>query len=210
MIPGIASLHPGYDSLWSSAWSLAASPFICLADNAGDAKSVFLHLFPGASMKTAFAALALLLALPAYAQTKADPDTQTVEAVVEAFRASIVDRDQTRFKKLFLDENTVWQSVTGDKNLKEARKKKPSAVKVRIDPTNNPRNFIDEIAADKAQSEEQFRDVKIQSDGDIASVYFDYSFLADGKETNHGREAWQLVHTDDGWKIVSVIWSVNW
>ena len=161
-------------------------------------------------MKTAFAALALLLALPAYAQTKADPDTQTVEAVVEAFRASIVDRDQTRFKKLFLDENTVWQSVTGDKNLKEARKKKPSAVKVRIDPTNNPRNFIDEIAADKAQSEEQFRDVKIQSDGDIASVYFDYSFLADGKETNHGREAWQLVHTDDGWKIVSVIWSVNW
>ncbi|TKR29244.1 hypothetical protein FCE95_13850 [Luteimonas gilva] len=161
-------------------------------------------------MKTALAAFALLLALPAYAQTSTNPDTQSVEAVVEAFRASIVERDQARFKKLFLDERTTWQSVTGAKNLAEVRKKKPAAVKVRIDPTNNPRNFIDEIAADKVKSEEQFRDVKIQSDGDIASVYFDYSFLADGKETNHGKEAWQLVHTDDGWKIVSVIWSVNW
>ncbi len=161
-------------------------------------------------MKTALAALALLLALPAYAQTTPNPDTQSVEAVVEAFRVSIVDRDQARFKKLFLDENTTWQSVTGAKNLAEVRKKKPTAVKVRIDPTNNPRNFIDEIAADTRKSEEQFRDVNIQSDGDIASVYFDYSFLADGKETNRGKEAWQLVHTDDGWKIVSVIWSVNW
>jgi len=161
-------------------------------------------------MKTAFAALALLLTLPAYAQTKANPDTQSVEAVVEAFRASIVDRDQARFKKLFLDERTMWQSVTGDKNLQEARKKRPEALKVRIDPTNNPHSFIAEIAADKAKSEEQFRDVNIQSDGDIASVYFDYSFLADGKETNRGKEAWHLVRTDGGWKIVSVIWSMNW
>ena len=161
-------------------------------------------------MKTALAAFALLLALPAYAQTQPNPDTRSVESVVEAFRASIVDRDKTRFMQLFLDDRTVWQYVIGDANLKKMREKKPEAAKVKIEAKNNPRSFIDEIVADKAKSEEQFRDVKIQSDGDIASVYFDYSFLADGKETNRGKEAWQLVHTDDGWKIVSVIWSVNW
>lgn len=161
-------------------------------------------------MKTVLAAFALLLALPAYAQTAANPDTATVEAVVEAFRASIVDRDKDRFMKLFLDDRTVWQYVIGDANLAGMRKKNPSAAKVKIEANNNPRSFIEEIVADKAKSEEQFRDVKIRSDGDIASVYFDYSFLADGKETNRGKEAWQLVRTDGGWKIVSVIWSVNW
>ena len=40
-------------------------------------------------------------------------------------------------------------------------------------------------------------------------MWFDYSFHAGGRETNHGREAWQLVNTDDGWKIISVIYSVN-
>lgn len=161
--------------------------------------------------KALLLALAGLFSLPAFGQDAAvAADNRTVEAVVEAFRASIMDRDKTRFMNLFLDDKTVWQSVTGEANLVEIRKKKPQAVKVRIDASNNPRNFITEIAADKAKSEERFRDVRIDSDGDIASVYFDYSFLADGKETNRGKEAWHLVRTDGGWKIVSVIWSVNW
>jgi hypothetical protein len=36
-------------------------------------------------------------------------------------------------------------------------------------------------------------------------VAFDYTFLANGKKTNWGREMWQLVRTEDGWKIFSVI-----
>lgn len=161
-------------------------------------------------MKTALAAFALLLALPAYAQTQPNPDTRSVESVVEAFRVSIVERDKPRFMRLFLDDKTVWQDVVGEANLQKLRVKKPEVVKVKIDAKDNPLSFIDGIVADKKKSEEQFRDVNIQSDGDIASVYFDYSFLSDGKETNRGKEAWQLVRTDNGWKIVSVIWSVNW
>jgi len=161
-------------------------------------------------MKTVLAVIALLLALPADAHAEPDRDLRSVEAVVEAFRASIVDRDEERFMKLFLDDRTVWQYVVGDANLAKMREKNPQAAKAKVDAKNNPRSFIDGIAADKAKSEERFRDVQVLSDGDIASVYFDYSFLADGKETNRGKEAWQLVRTDDGWKIVSVIWSVNW
>lgn len=60
------------------------------------------------------------------------------------------------------------------------------------------------------KGKKKFRDIKIESDSDIASVFFDHSFHADGKKTNRGKEAWHLVRTDEGWKIVSVIWSVNW
>ena len=51
--------------------------------------------------------------------------------------------------------------------------------------------------------------MKIETDGDVASVWFDYAFLADGRETNRGKEAWQLVNTGEGWKIVAVVWSMN-
>jgi hypothetical protein len=62
----------------------------------------------------------------------------------------------------------------------------------------------------KAQSErieEVFRDVVIDTDGEIASVNFDYSMLLNGEEQHWGREMWHLVRTDDGWRIISVIWS---
>lgn len=128
----------------------------------------------------------------------------------EAFSAAIIDKDKPRFEKLFLHGNTAWQSVTGDANLQQVRQKHPQALKVRVNPEHNPQSFIDSIVASKDKQEEKFRDVKIENDGDIASVYFDYSYHAGDKETNHGKEAWHLLRTDDGWKIVSVIWSVNW
>jgi hypothetical protein len=51
--------------------------------------------------------------------------------------------------------------------------------------------------------------VQINSDGTIASVYFDFIFLSDGKETNHGSEAWQLVKGTDGWNIAAITYSSN-
>ena len=167
----------------------------------------------GVFVKSLLLALACLLSFPAFAQTEvkaAETPTQQIEAVVEAFRTAIIDKDKERFVKLFLHENITWQDVTSDANLQRIREKRPEAAKVRFDPKDNYLSFIDGIVSDKEKSEEKFRNVKIDTDGDIASVYFDYTFNQDGRETNHGEEAWHLVKTDDGWKIVSVIWSMNW
>jgi hypothetical protein len=56
--------------------------------------------------------------------------------------------------------------------------------------------------------EETFRNLRIETDGTVGTVYFDYQFLADGKVQNHGVETWQLVHTKDGWKISAMLYSV--
>jgi hypothetical protein len=55
---------------------------------------------------------------------------------------------------------------------------------------------------------ETFDNLRIESDGTIGSVYFDFRFLQDGKPLNRGVQTWQLVHTEDGWKISAMLYSV--
>lgn len=161
-------------------------------------------------MKKLLLALTLLLApFAALAQAPVDPDEAGIRRVVEAFRLSIIERDKERFLKLFLEGGVSWQSTLSDAALARLHAKNPKVVKLRVNPANNPTSFIDEVIADKASSEETFNNIRIDSDGDVAAVTFDYRFLSDGKETNYGKEAWQLIRTADGWRIVSVIWSVN-
>lgn len=161
----------------------------------------------------------LFLAAPSSHAQAAPPDARPeqaaargeIEKVIEQFRTSIVDKDKARFLGLFLkDSPVVWQDVVGDANLHERRKSKPDAKKLRVDPADGPVSFIEGIVSEPGRSEETFDNIRIETDGDIASVFFDYRFLSDGRETNHGKEAWHLVRSDDGWKIVSVIWSMNW
>jgi GH15 family glucan-1,4-alpha-glucosidase len=99
--------------------------------------------------------------------------------------------------------------VSSDRDLQRMRQQRPDARKVTVNTKDTWRAFIDGIAADNESKEETFRNLRIDTDGDIATVWFDYSFHAGGRETNHGREAWQLVNTDDSWKIISVIYSVD-
>ena len=142
-------------------------------------------------------------------QANLDPDTARIEAVIEAFRTAIIEKDKARFVELFVPGRVTWQSVRGDETLRLARQKDPLAAKVRFDPGKTHLSFIDGIVGGKLPEEEKFSNVRIDTDGDIASVFADYSFHQDGRETNNGKEAWHLVRTGDGWKIASVIWSVN-
>lgn len=151
----------------------------------------------------------LPLALPTHSRAnEADPRRQ-IGNVIDAFRTSIIAKDKARFVELFLHENIPWQDVTSEPELQRMRRQRPDARKVAFDPKDTWRAFIDDIVADTERTEETLRNIRIDTDGDVAAVWFDYSFHAGGRETNHGREAWQLVNTDDGWKIISVIYSVN-
>ena len=161
---------------------------------------------------------ACLLCSPAFAQDApvATPDPQAVAkreigAVIEAFRTAIIEKDKPKFLALFPESGPVaWQSVIGDDNLKQVRLKKPQTGKASPDPKRTHLSFIDGIVANPKPAEETFDDIRIDTDGDVASVAFDYRFLSDGRETNRGLETWNLVRTDAGWKIVSVAWSMRW
>ena len=102
----------------------------------------------------------------------------------------------------------TWQFVDDDIRVARFEKFAPEARKALRVPDSNYLTFIDGITkSDAKPSEEIFRDIIIDTDGEIASVNFDYSFLLDGKEANWGREMWHMVRTEEGWKIISVIFS---
>lgn len=143
-----------------------------------------------------------------YTQEQAKQD---IGKVIEAFRTAILEKDKPKFLALFPASGPVaWQSVIGDDNLRQMRLKKPETNKANLNPKRSHLSFIDGIVSEPERSEETFDNIRIDTDGEIASVAFDYRFLSDGRETNRGLESWNLVRTDDGWKIVSVVWSMRW
>ena len=150
---------------------------------------------------------------PAWAAKNDAKDVAAVREVVEKFRTSIIRKDKATFVSLFYSdkpEHVTWQFVVDDPRLTRFQKTKPEARKARRIPESNYLTFIDGITKPEAKpSEEEFRNILVDTDGEIASVNFDYSYLAGGKETNWGREMWHLVRTEAGWKIISVIFSVR-
>ena len=167
------------------------------------------------SLPRAFLAVALGIALTACQTTRpqgAAPDIAAIEQVVEAFRTSIIRKDKPTYMGLFFSdkpEQIGWQFVSEDTRLAHIRKGKPDAIKARRIPANNFVSLIDAAVATPEPREETFDNVRIDTDGEIASVSFDYTFLANGKPSNWGREMWQLVRTEQGWKIYSVVYTIR-
>lgn len=166
-------------------------------------------------MKPVLAAASLCLAwfatLPhsAAAQDPAESRRQ-IEAIVQAFGKAIIAKDTAGFMRLFLHEDVTWVGVDTDASMARERATltDPKQVLPKI-MCSTPRKFIEHIARTPEARSETFENVRIDTDRDIAQVLFDYSFIRDNYRNNWGKESWQLVRTEDGWKIAAVIWSME-
>jgi ketosteroid isomerase-like protein len=135
-------------------------------------------------------------------------DEAGIRKVVASFGQAIIQRDKPAFLKLFLSPGVTWQSVLSDNTLARLKKKKPEAVKAKYRQDRNAESFIDGVVASKKTSEETFDNIRIDTDGDVAVVTFDYTFLSDGHKTNWGKECWLMVRAEDGWKITTLAYSI--
>lgn len=148
---------------------------------------------------------------PSFAATIQENRDQ-IQNVVATFRDSIIKKDASTFMKLFLKRDIPWIGVATDKSLARvgASRNDPKApAPEKLLPDTNPQEYIDWVAQNKAPIEETFENVRIDTDGDVAQVWFDYNFYNSGCKEAMGKEAWQLVKTRDGWKISSVIFSAE-
>jgi hypothetical protein len=73
---------------------------------------------------------------------------------------------------------------------------------------STPEIFIDSITDSIKHPKEEISNVKIVSDGEVATIYFDYIFYDGDRKSNSGKENWQLVNTGNGWKINAVNFSI--
>ena len=144
------------------------------------------------------------------------PENQEVRAVIKAFDESIQNKDKERFLDLFIEKGVSWIGVFSEKDM-EVR----TALVEKINKEDNknlvatrtflstPQEFIEMIMSRETPSREEFSNIKIHSDSNISTVYFDYIFYNDNKKQNWGSESWQLVQTTKGWKIQAVSFSIN-
>lgn len=142
----------------------------------------------------------------------AERDVAAVKQVVEAFRLAVLNKDKASYMGLFFSsrpEEIGWQAVVDDARLEAIRRDRPQAIKARHIPTNNFVALIDSVVASKTAEEERISNVSVDTDGEIASASFDYVYLSGARATNLGREQWQLVRTEQGWKIFSVIYTIR-
>ena len=140
----------------------------------------------------------------AFADKTTAEHKEDIRSVVEKFRLSIINKDKENFSSLFYSEDIPWIAVFSDEMLKIKRKAKPDYPRtVNFGKFGPPVRMISE---DEIQ-EEKISNIKIETDGYLGSVHFDYEDVRNGIKKAFGTEAWDLVNDQSGWKIVSVIYS---
>lgn len=141
----------------------------------------------------------------ASARTGAATSQPQILAVMGAFRRAIMVKDEPGFLALFMPGPVVWQSV--DSDATRAAKGIADRDPVFRDPDKTPQSFIRNIVMNPSSIDESMSNITIQSDGEIAAVAFNFVCSRDGQPTNCGLEAWHLLRTGGGWRIISVVWS---
>jgi hypothetical protein len=133
-------------------------------------------------------------------------DVAAIHAVVEQFKAAIIARDGKTLGSLFLQDHNSWLSVADEGVWAKVKARNPKARKVF---PSTWQKFAEFIQTSKTPVEERFYNVRVDTNGAVASVWFDFDFLVDGKVTNRGSESWQMVRAEDGWKISSMLYSMG-
>lgn len=133
-----------------------------------------------------------------------EADVRAIRAVVEQFKAAIIAHDGKTIGSLFLQDHDSWLSVPDKPTWDAIKARNPTATKASV---GSWRKFADFVEHSPKPVEERFYNVRINTNGAIGSVYFDFEFLDDAKVTNRGSETWQVMLAEDGWKIASMLYS---
>ena len=141
---------------------------------------------------------------PVFASTA--EDTVDVDHLIAAYHEAVIGHDAPRLSALFVPSGTAWFSVLSDDGLARVRAKTPDAPKLR---PGTMQGFVKMVGSSKARLDPRRSNLRITTDGTIASVTFDFRFFIDGKEENRGSESWQLVKAAEGWRIASIVYSSN-
>jgi hypothetical protein len=163
-------------------------------------------------------ALTILIGTTSFAQSpnpaesnKAVPasiasDTVDVQHVIDAYHEAVLNHDGSRLATLFIPQGSTWLNVLSDDAYAQVKARSPDAQKIRV---GSYTEFAKVVSTSKASFNPTHTHLQENSDGTIASVYFDFVFLVDGKEQNRGSETWVLVKGTDGWRIAAITYSSN-
>lgn len=162
---------------------------------------------------TSIGAILLMLGCSVAAAEQADSaivtapqDTADIQHVMDVFHHAVATHDGKSISALFLDHGSTWVTVLSDNGFAAMKAKNASVQKIKV---SDYQAFSSFVSNTKSALDPRHTDIHIMSDGAVASVYFHFDFVIDGKVENRGDETWQLVKTVDGWRIVAITYSSN-
>jgi len=161
-------------------------------------------------MKRTTATVAFVAAMSAASSHAATRDESAttgkteITALVQTFQDAIARKDGEGLKALFLPQGSNWWSVLDDDSYAAVRSRRAEAVRAQ---PGDLEKFARFISTSNKATREDFSHVRIETDGLVGTVYFDYAFFLGGRQTNHGVETWQLLKTDAGWRISGLVYS---
>ncbi|MEC4048505.1 nuclear transport factor 2 family protein [Flavobacterium sp. SUN046] len=147
-----------------------------------------------------------LLAISSSAQSKKSTDKDEINKKVKLFMDCIIKKDTVQFYSLFNSEPTVFKGVFKEKSQKDGVRKNPSKFISFI--STSYKDFYSSIS-DNGANQEKFNNIKIDEDGYVASLSFDYSFWNMKKKINWGKEIWSMIKVNGKWQITSIIFSLE-
>jgi hypothetical protein len=143
-------------------------------------------------------------------------DNEALHQIVKDFESAITTKDRSKYFNLFFEGTVSWVGVFSSDDF-DREKSKADIARVNGGPITKPMktfpgdhvHFFDVmIAPDKDLTKIVFKNVKIQQDGEIASIYFDYAVYHGDISSFWGKQSMLLVNTESGWKINAAVHSV--
>jgi Putative lumazine-binding len=138
-------------------------------------------------------ALVILVSARAHAQ---DPDRAHVLATVQSFFDSMEKADAELAKKILMPDARFFSAAERDGKVTI----RPSTGDAFVASFSNP---------NRGKALERMWDPEVRVRGSIAQVWTRYDFHNNGAFSHCGIDAFNLVKTDDGWKIASAMWTVE-
>lgn len=121
--------------------------------------------------------------------------TNEVEHVARQVLEAISTRDSTLFRSLFLPDAQIAIPYTRDGKRTYATRPVDADVEM--------------LGQDGPVFLERMWEPEIRVDGFIASVWTRYDFYVDGAFSHCGTDAFHLLNTEEGWKVISLIYSIE-
>lgn len=137
--------------------------------------------------------LSVVFQSPAYSErTGADPKEE-VEKVIMDFFDAMRESDSAGMQSFLTEDATLKTVVSGEQGSTLLRRTDIAA-------------FLNSVGDTEAGSlDEQLTSLTAHVDGKLSTAWMDYSFYYNGEFIHCGVNTMNLIQTDDGWKIFSIV-----
>lgn len=152
-----------------------------------------------------FRSLCLTLFLLLNSNSWSFAQDKAIIELLNGFMKAIETRDSVKMYAFFADVPVTWVGVWRSATQEQRLKKDGSAPGYKV---SDFKTWFRSIAANGFK-QEKFQHPVIVSDESIAAVTFEYSFWANGRKGNWGKESWGLIKLNGQWKIASVLFSMD-